>query len=115
MLVFGLTSGCEMIQTVPPARGRVVDSRSGQPVPGAVVTRTGDGPSKHKATNPDGAFHFRGKWRMQVALGDTIRPGRSYLIEANGYRAFETNRVTFRWANQGSETDDLGTIAITRQ
>jgi hypothetical protein len=61
----------------------------------------------------DGEFKFHSKWRLQVALGDTIRPPRSYVVEARGYRSFETNRVTFGWANQGSETDDLGTVAIT--
>jgi hypothetical protein len=115
MVVLWLTSGCEMIQTVPSARGRVIDAASGQPISHAVVVRNCSDASKKKITDSDGEFKFHGKWRLQVALGDTIRPPRSYLIEASGYGSFETNRVTFGWANQGSERDDLGTIAIAPQ
>jgi hypothetical protein len=115
MVVLGLTSGCEMIQTVPSATGRVIDAGSGKPISHAVVVRTCSSTPKRKTTDADGNFKFHGKWRLQIAFGDTIRPGRSYLIEATGYRSFETNRVTLGWANQGSERDDLGTIAITPQ
>ena len=115
IVALALTSGCEMIQTVPTARGRVVDAASGQPISHAMVVRTYSGASKREMTNSEGEFQFNGKWRLQIALGDTIRPPRSYLIEVKEYRSFETNRIKFGWANQGSETDDLGTIAIARQ
>lgn len=107
-----LAGGCEMIQTVPSARGRVIDAASGQPVVHAVVVRTSDSASKKKITNAHGEFNFRGKWRLQVALGDTIRTPCSYLIEANGYCSFETNRFLTGFANEGSVVDDLGPIPI---
>jgi hypothetical protein len=110
--VLALTSGCEMIQTVPSARGHVIDAVSGKPVAHAEVVRECSGASKKTTTDKNGDFSFHGRCRLQVALGDTIRPSRSYHIEAGGYQSFETNRFTFGWANQGSERDDLGVIAI---
>lgn len=107
-----LTSGCEMIQTVPSARGHVMDAVSGKPVAHAEVVRECSGATKKTTTDKDGDFSFHGSWRLQVALGDTKRPSRSYHVEAKGYQSFETNRFTFGWANQGSEIDNLGAIAI---
>jgi hypothetical protein len=111
--VLALTSGCEMIQTVPSARGHVIDAVSGKPVSHAEVVRVCSGTSKKTTTDTGGDFSFHGRWRLQVALGDTVRLSRSYHVEAAGYQRFETNRFTFGWANQGSEKDDLGAIAIT--
>src|SRR5262245_39829842 len=116
LLIVAMTSGCEIIQSVPGARGRVIDAPSGQPIAHAEIVRTCSGESKKQTTSADGEFHFHGRWRLQVALGDTLRPPRSYVIEATGYQSFSTNCVTFHWATSGdSETDEIGTIAITRQ
>jgi hypothetical protein len=114
LVVVGMTSGCELIQSVPGARGRVIDVRSGQPIAHAAVVRTCSGVPKKKTTNADGEFHFYGRWRLQVALGDTLRPPRSYVIEAGGYQSLSTNCVSFGWATCcKGETDDFGTIAVT--
>jgi len=111
--VLVLTSGCDMIQTVPSASGRVIDAVSGEPVSHAEVVRECSGKSKRTSTNENGDFSFHGRWRLQVALGDTTRSARSYRIEAAGYQRFETNRFTFGWANRGSAKDNLGVVAIT--
>ena len=116
LAIVGMTSGCEIIQSVPGARGRVVDAQSGQPIAHAAVVRTCSGSSKKKTTNGEGEFHFHGRWRLQVALGDTIRPPRSYVITAGGYRSFSTNCVSHGWATCcNGETDDFGAIAVTPQ
>jgi len=133
-MVLGIACGCEWIQTAPPAQGRVVDSASGQPLPNALVVRTSSDASNKKYTNKKGEFSFRGRWRLQPAIGGYFPPDRSYVIEANGYRRVqtnissftliyanaegatrgaETNRSAFGWANEGSVTDELGTIPIT--
>jgi len=114
IFVLVLTGGCEMVQTLPPARGRVVDAGSLSPLPHAEVVRVWHDISRKTTTDADGCFRFHGKWRLQVALGDPLRAPRSYRVAASGYRTFETNCVTIGWATF-SETDDLGTIFVTPQ
>ena len=87
LLVIALCSGCETVWIVPPASGRVVDARSGQPVSRATITRIcTDAPAK-TTTHSDGSFRFHGKWHLEVAFGYTLCSTHSYLIEAAGTRA----------------------------
>lgn len=107
-----LTSGCEMVWVVPPASGRVVDARSGQPVSHAAVTRVcTDAPAK-TMTDTDGSFRFHGKRRLQVAFGDTICTPHSYRIEVTGYQSVDTNCFPFGWASVSGLRDNLGDVQI---
>src|SRR4051794_36938151 len=56
MVVLALTSGCEMIQTVPPARGRVVEAGSGKPISHAEVVRVCSDTTKKTTTDKHGDF-----------------------------------------------------------
>jgi hypothetical protein len=97
---------------VPPASGRVVDARTGQPVSHATVTRVcADAPAK-TATHSNGSFRFHGKWRLEVALGDALCEPHSYLIEAAGYESISTNCFTYGWASTALR-DNLGEVRIT--
>ena len=88
------TSGCEMVWTIPPASGRVLDSRSRQPVIGASVTRF-SGTTNQTTSDTDGRFQFRGKHSVQIfPFGDVVAWA-TYRIEASGYQTVETNRAGY--------------------
>ena len=91
-----VATGCEVIWTVPPARGHVVDLHSRQPVPGASVTRIRmSGVTNQTVTDANGNFKFRGKRSVQVfPFGDALAWA-TYRIEAAGYETVETNRPGF--------------------
>ncbi len=93
MFILLATSGCEVIWTVPPASGRIFDSRSQQPVAGASVTRVAmSGATNQTTSDVDGRFKFRGKRSVQVfPFGDALAWA-SYRVEAAGYQVVETNR-----------------------
>ena len=90
------TSGCEMVWTIPPASGRVLDSRSRQPVVGASVTRIAmSGTTNQTVADADGRFHFRGKHSVQVIPFGDVLAWATYRIEASGYQMVETNRTGY--------------------
>ena len=101
-LVFILivTSGCEIIWTAPPASGRVLDSRSQQPIIGATITRTSmSGTTTQTTSDVDGHFKIRGKRSVQVfPFGDALAWA-TYRIEATGYETIETNRTGYGSVN----------------
>lgn len=112
LIVVLVTSGCESVWVVPPANGHIVDARSGKPIPHAEVTRIcTDAPAKTK-TDTHGYFKFRGKRRLEVAMGDPLCAPASYRIDAVGYQSIETNGFAFGWANQSSLRHNLGDIQI---
>jgi hypothetical protein len=110
MFVLIMTSGCEFIWTVPPARGRVVDSRSQQPVAGAQITRMSY--STNRTTSaPDGRFRFRGRRSVQFfPFGDALAWA-SYRIEATGYLIIETNR--YGYGSVSGLRHDFGKIQLS--
>ena len=101
MLILVVTSGCEVIWTVPPASGRVLDARSRQPVAGASVTRiTMSGATNQTASDTAGHFDFRGKRSVQVFPFGDVLAWASYRIEATGYQTIETNRTGYGSVNE---------------
>ena len=109
------TSGCEIVCVVPPANGRVLDSRTGQPIHHALVTRTGDEATSHTKTRRDGTFSFFGKHRVEIALGDRILPPNSYEFNAVGYEKFTTNCYYPGFATSLSTPEDrLGDVGLCR-
>jgi hypothetical protein len=112
LIVVIVTSGCESVWIVPPSSGRVVDARSGKPIPQAQVTRIcADAPAKTQ-TDASGYFKFSGKRTLQVALGDPLCATASYRIGAVGYQSVETNGFAFGWANQRGLRHNLGDVQI---
>jgi hypothetical protein len=107
-----LTTGCEMVYVVAPAKGRVVDARSHQPVAQADVTRIHAYAPAATKTDAKGYFRFRGKRHLQVAFGDPVLSRVAYRIEAAGYDAVETNQFHGWSANQSGLRDNFGTIQI---
>ena len=106
------TSGCEVIFTAPPAKGRIVDARSGQPIRHATVTRIcAEAPGK-ATTGKDGMFYMGGKWHFQVAIGCSMCADYSYLIEATNHQSIKTTYTKFPGADPHGTSDDLGVIQL---
>ena len=85
-----------MVWTVPPASGRVLDSRSHHPVVGASVTRIAmSGTTNQITSDAEGRFHFRGKRSVQVFPFGDMLAWATYRIESPGYRMVETNRTGY--------------------
>jgi len=96
LLLLIITSGCEIVWTVPPASGRVLDSRSRQPVAGASVTRIAmSGTTNQTTSNADGRFYFRGKHSVQVFPFGDVCAWATYRFDATGYQTVETNRIVY--------------------
>ena|SRR5258706_8756548 len=96
ILLLIATSGCEMVWAVPPGSGRVLDSRSHQPVVGASVTRVAlSGTTNQTASDADGRFHFRGKHSVQVFPFGDVLAWATYRVEASGYQTVETSRASY--------------------
>ena len=108
------TSGCEMVWTVPPASGRVLDPHSRQPVVGASVTRFAmSGRTNQTVADADGRFHFRGKHSVQVfPFGDVLARA-TYRVEAPGYQMVETNRTGY--GSQSGLRHEFGDILLSPQ
>jgi hypothetical protein len=112
LFALALTNGCEMVCVVPPASGQVVDAHSGQPISHAAVSRICSSAPAKTTADKDGNFTFRGKRRLQIAIGDTIVTPHSYHIEAAGYHSVDTNGVSYIWANASGLRDNLGVIPM---
>jgi hypothetical protein len=111
LLLASLASGCEIVWTVPPARGRVLDSRSEQPISFATVTRIATDTTNQTVSDANGDLHFRGKRSIHVfPFGDVIAAA-SYRIEAGGYQALETNRTG--WGSMSGLRHDFGEITLS--
>ena len=106
-------TGCQIGWVVPPADGRVVDSRSLRPVGLAEVTRTSiDSRPTTSKTDPDGYFSFRGKRELQSAVGVRVPPQATYHITATGYQSVSTNGFAFGGSNAKGLRHSLGDIQI---
>ena len=116
LIVFGMTSGCEVVWRVPPANGWVVDAQTRQPIAHARITRTYDEKQKKTWTDSHGFFRFRGKRDWQLAIGDTMTAQTTYRIEMIGYESMtiETNRYGFGTAHVKKLRDALGEIELMR-
>lgn len=114
LLTLILTSGCEVVCTVLPVDGRVVDAGSQLPIAHASVTRICAGTPAKTRTDAGGYFKFHGKRQLQLAIGDTIRLPTSYHIEAVGYQSIETNTFGWGWATTYDKTAHFGEIPLSK-
>lgn len=95
-----VTSGCEMIWIVPPANGRVLDSRSQRPIADATITRVSmSGQTNQTTSNVEGQFKFHGKRSVQIIPFGDVLAWATYRIEAPDYQTVETNRAGYGSVN----------------
>src|SRR5256885_11827734 len=91
LTILACAPGCQVVWVVPPADGRVVGARSGQPIENAVIVRTHEHASESAKSDRNGFFKFHGKRTLAVPVGALVVTQVSYRIEALGYQAAETN------------------------
>jgi|SRR5690348_16739823 len=102
----------------PPARGRVLDSETLEPVPHSKVVRRIGRLDRNRETFTDGQgdFVFKKdkdlKWLLMV---DYAANQIHYRIEAGGYRPFETNLYGGGSFYRGTLPHDIGEVLLQRR
>jgi hypothetical protein len=114
-----LANGClfQIVHDYPSAQGRVIDARTGQPVPGAEVTRQlGSVRTNGTITDVQGRFHFHGQRGVQIWFGDHVPEVPQYRISAPGYESLETNgyptKTFVGLGHRGPAKHNLGEIRL---
>ncbi len=90
-------TGCEQAWIVPPAKGTLVDARTGKPIARAQVTRVSREAPAQTTTDASGHFRLAGKRATEAAYDHPIAVPASYRIEAAGYQPVETNTLVCEW------------------
>jgi hypothetical protein len=91
-----VTRVCQVIWRELPASGRVVDSRSHQPVVGATITQIDSSDVTNRTTSDsDGRFMLPGRRGVIVFPFNEGVVYANYRIEAIGYQLFTTNRSVY--------------------
>jgi hypothetical protein len=102
LLIFIVTNGCKVIWRELPASGRIVNTRSHQPITGATITQIDSNLVTNQTTSDaNGRFKLPGKRGVMVLPYGNNVVYANYRIEATGYQIFTTNRAVY-----GPVTDD---------